>query len=1424
MRVGVLFYLSHIGSMRQLVLSLIVLFSVFATQFSSAQDDQDDEFRPGLIAHYTDAEGREVVRLDRQIAFAWDDGAPDRRLSNRGFNASWRGFLMSQGRGEYQLHAYLQGEVQIKLRRQVVLDGKTEHPAWLHGKPVDLPFDWHPFEVSFRKNGVARLSLFWSGPQFQLEPIPVDRLFHDPADTPDSSFERGELLTRALRCAACHEIPGHGAPLPAPDLTNLAGNVRTDWLIDWLTDAGDEPRPGEVVRRMPRFGFSRADATSLAAFLLPPQELPTTAKQKPDKADRAQGETLFLTLGCLACHQANGLDASGLFGGGDLSNIARKRPAEFFTKWLANPAQFNKNHRMPVFDLSDEERENLAAYLATQSGDSDAPDETPGAPVDPTLRQHGQTLFVQYRCAACHAPTIEHDDSHLVVAAKLSNDNDWSHACTGTRDLSRKQPGYALSAADRTAIQSYVSAVSRVAGAADEQPDGKWLLVENNCLACHLRDEAPGLAPKLSAVAQAHESLAALVPAMTPPPLTSVGDKLYDDALVAAIRRSANVHRPWLTVRMPRFPFTDSESRALVDYFVAADRIPDLPSPSESIPSGEVLRIAGARLVTSDGFGCTSCHQIGHVIPPDAPLNARGPDLSQLGERIRQPWFDRWVRNPARIVPRMEMPSVQVAVRGVLDENLDDQLASVWHVLNVPGFEPPQPNPLRVVRQSGNPHHPQSAAVLTDVLTVDNRTLIKPLIIGLNNRHSMLFDLATNRLAGWWIGDVARQRTEGKSWYWEQGGVDLLPTEFTGSDISLLDGDGVHEPRIIGQFTTELDAWRHVAGGVAFDHRLHFAVNAASQQPTLVLHVTQTVNEIVADPEEQRPVSGVERRIEIRGVPSELSVRLRVGDGKRPSASLSADHHSLSFGSAGTTSIRLTEPRDAQIDDDGFVTVRPGDTANDSVTIVLQYLTTLPVDQFVLDEPDAEPLAPQSLDVLPGFETVRLPLADEWMPTGLAWRPDGTLVVSSLKGRIWLARDTDGDGLEDRAQPFSDELAAPYGVATNGDAIDVINKYALLRLHDDDHDGRAERTQLLASGWGHTADYHDWAIGLPRDAQGNYYVGLPCQQDERSLAAANWRGQVVKLVPRNPTADDPRTFSIQPISAGHRFPMGLARDLDGELFVTDNQGNYNPFNELNHVIPGARYGFINALERRPGFNPPLTPPAIDIPHPWTRSVNGICFLDTPVKVETEVGRKLFGPFEGHLIGCEYDTRRLIRMSLQRVGDTYQGAAYPFTFDQPRSGPPLLGPLVCAIAPDGDLYVGGIRDSGWGGANDIGELVRMRPIGETMPPGIAEVQAVTDGFIITFTQPVDRRAAAIAANYSLSSYTRVSTPAYGGADQNRRTEKIIVADVSPDGRRVTLRLGELRAGFVYELQVKNLLPDDRQFFPAEAYYTLRTIPR
>jgi glucose/arabinose dehydrogenase len=969
---------------------------------------------------------------------------------------------------------------------------------------------------------------------------------------------------------------------------------------------------------------------------------------------------------------------------------------------------------------------------------------------------------------------------------QLTDQSNWDNSCLGAPLPIRGRPGFRLKQQDRHALQTYFSTL-----AARDKNLGRprfasftsmeHQLRELNCRACHSRDdwaersagEPEPLAAILRSLAEEEEELAPLIPAMSPPSLNSVGDKLQDEALRDAILRKGTEHRNYLKVMMPKFPLTRERAELLANHFIYHDRVPTAKAKEEPSKADDLILAAGGKLASTEGFGCVSCHQIGKWKPDKAPLNARGPELLMPGKRLRREWFERWVKNPARIVPRMEMPSLQLPVRGVLGNKLDDQIDALWTALNTPGFSPPLPNAVRIVRKTGVKSDNERATVLTDVLEADGKVYIKPFVIALPNRHNLLFDCETGKLVRWWTGDAASQKTRGKSWYWEVIGENKIPDDRkSGIETRAAGGDWL-PPVKIGQFVVELDSWQPFReGGVELTYRLQFPQDKG---PPAELRVTDQILPLWPTPED--PKGGFSRTVLVKN-PKEARV----------------------------AAIRFSGIND-----------RFEGRNVDGAELYSFHRADPPVPESA-PWPTTTNVLAAPVYIAPGWSGTRLPFPEEIMPTALAWRPSGQMLFASLKGNVWQTKDANGDGVPEDATPFSDDLATPYGLAAGDTYVDVATKSAVLRLHGED---TCEQVETIASGWGHTADYHDWVIGLPRDKQGNCYLGIPCQQDKRSPEAAKLRGTVVKLVPRAATPDDPRKFQIEVLTRGHRFPMGLALSRKEALFVTDNQGNYNPFNELNHVRPGAHFGFVNALEKKED-RPVVTPPAIDIPHPWTRSVNGICFLDTPEPIAKERG-PVFGPFEGQLVGCEYDTRRLVRLSLQEVDGVYQGAAYPLSLpaDNPAEG--LLGPVVCAVSPRGELYVGNLRDSGWGGGNNVGDIVRVQFEPEKLPAGIAEVRAEKQGFRVTFTKPIARDKAADIANYRLASYRRESTPAYGGSDQDRRDETLAGVTVAGDGLSVLLKLRELREGFVYEIFVKNLVPGNSLFFPAEAYFTLRKKP-
>ena len=1391
------------------------------TSYGEVTDDNIEESRlfPGLIATYYDAAGNQIQRIDTTIAHDWTTRLPDERLQSRPIQAIWKGYLFSQVPGEYQIHAYVSGDLSVRLNGRAIIEGRTESPKWLSSSTINLPFDWHHLDVHFEQRpSKALVKLFWSGPNFELEPVPRQFLFRDRGDLQDASFHRGKELVTALQCTACHKIGNSTPPMSAPSLDNLTTTTRFTWIVDWLADTSYPPTEQ---RRMPSFRLSRTEARSIASFLAASTKDSgdaATTQQQQDTGSNAAGEELVMTLGCMACHRLGEFGTAGLHSGGDLTRIADKRLPSFFRKLLEDPQSIRPDHGMPKFPMDDKERNHIAHYLSSLSGADSAAttDAHHDALNDPNRRTDGEQLFKSYRCASCHrfqrAPVTAREFS----GQTLNSRSDWEKSCISSSAKASQQPAFALNNVDRRAVERYVAAVGNQSAehvAALDDHDDESLIRRLNCLACHARDDHPGIVKTHENLVVAKPNLAPIQAALAPPSLNGVGDKLHDKALQHALTGVAPQRRPWLKVRMPEYDLSEKETKRLLAYFVTKDRIPDgpvTPRVPQHFPDDQLM---AARLVTSDGFGCTSCHGVGSLEPRNVPLNARSPNLTNVGQRIRYVWFHRWVRNPARMVPRMEMPSIQFPVRGVLGDDLERQLAAVWHALNDPRFQPPRGNPVRVARRSGPTGQHQRAVLITDVVrSQDERVYVKPVLIGLANRHNILVDLADFRLSEWWIGDAARQRTEGKSWYWEAGGDSLLPSGIGRGELDVLRGNRRLRPVAVGQFATELDRWQHIEAGIEFRSRVQLDDNSNLDS---TLNVTQRIT--LPRNDGGTVLSGFRRSIRIEGLKARDSLTL--GGFKSAKMKVDTAQRTVFFSRLGRPRIRLVEPPSAELTPEGGVEVTTN--SDEPILIVLDYLAELSVDEFPTQLPELPSPLPQQLEVVPGFRSTRLPISSDVMPIAMAWRPNGELVVASLKGRVWLMRDSNGDSLEDQRQLFSDELAAPYGLWADEDYVDVVNKYALLRLTDHDQDGRAEITETLASGWGHTADYHDWTVGLPRDEIGNYYVATACEQDDRPQPAGRLRGRVLRLVPRNPTRANPHRFAIEPVSRGHRFPMGIARNRHGELFVTDNQGNYNPFNELNHVVLQSHFGFINSLDRDENKPNAVSPPAINIPHPWTRSVNGICFLETPDALRQNEDA-IYGPLEGHLIGCEYDTRRLIRMSLQRVNGTYQGAVYPFSVEPPNNGLTFLGPIACSVSPSGAIYIGSIRDSGWGGANNVGELVRLDFQADQLPCGIAEVRATDGGFNIAFTRPVDPELASRISSYTVSTYRRISTPQYGGDDFDRRDVAVTSVEVAADAMNAQLKLRDFKEHHVYEIHMKNVAPQGATFFPAEAYFTLRRI--
>jgi len=1359
-----------------------------------AQFDEDDDLARGLLARYT-AGQRSIQRVDATVSHIWESAAPDPRLPSGPFEAVWDGTLLIRQQTHYQIHAYLQGEVDVEIDGQDVLSGKMSETGWISGPVVELDFGEKQLHVTFRKiEATASLRLFWSADSFQLEPLPTHLLFHEDSPEQLKLVARGQRAFEAQRCGCCHRRENQQLDTTAPALTHLRDAIDTDWLVEKIADPAHAAHS-----RMPTFGFSRDEARQVAAFLIRQSQRPeTSAIPKSEKLDedRRAGELLVRSTGCLACHRVGEHGRTGPFSGGDLSNVGHKRSPDWLFTWLAKPDRLNRDHRMPVFSLSAKERRQIARYLSSlvvkkedrANADAiDLDDERPAA--------EGQRLVEAARCSACHR--IDGIAEQFVPMPDLSKPiGDWSQSCLAenpNRDSWR--PAYGD--VDRESIRAYVEAHVGPLSKQSRFDQGALLLERRNCVACHQRDQTGGIAEIAGSMARIDEELRGQSEALIPPALTAVGDKLHDAYLAEAIRgKQKNRRLPWLRVRMPQFSHTNDEQAALVAHLIGHDRIPEnAPAAhangSESESDESQALVIGHTLVGAKGFSCIACHEIGDYKPRNVAPGTHGSDLLMLGRHMRREFYMRWTRSPLRIVPGMEMPSYERPVPGVLNDDVDAQLAATWQALNDPRFTAPT-NPGSVEQYwSVAPNQP--ARVIRDVFTnsKDNGGgyVARGIACGLHNGHNVLFDLDNFSIRQWRFGDLAQQRTQGKSWYWDMSGVPVVSGFDANCDLALQPKGEPDAPPIYPR--VEHGRLGRVHGYAAYGLGIELAYELAFEVDGQRVKVQVNEKLLPSPLEHNSGRTGWDRRIVASAIPQGHDLLL-----SRPSWNSELGQPAVEpLGDVGQPA--GTAPAE-------FLRWSPVAGAN-SVALELRYSSALESPAVELKPKNVLKAAAEAVTSVPGFDGVRLLLDRSIMPTAITWTADGALAFTSLKGHVYLARDSDGDGLEDELSVFEEGLAAPYGIIADGDDLIVSHKPELLRLRDSDGDGRADVREIVASGWGYTENYHDWTCGIVRDSAGYLYIGLGSDyaQQKRPRDQARWRGKILQIDPRG---------RIAPVAHALRYPTGLAIDAQDRIFISDNQGVQNTFNEINHFVVGQHYGVPSRYEEEP--DAAAATPAIQVPHPWSRSVNGLFFINDTVPA---------ADFVGHGIGCEYDSRFLVRFTTQQVGATLQGAVYYFSRPDAGTGSDnFLGPLCGAAGPDGSLYVGSIHDSGWLGGQNTGEIVRLRP-SDTKPNGIRELRASTDalGFEIEFFDPVDRRAAANPESYSISGYTRVWKGSYATPDSGRHSVSIESIEVSADGRTVRLRVDRLQQGHVYEVSSGRIGTDsETPLWPATGHYTLK----
>jgi glucose/arabinose dehydrogenase len=441
---------------------------------------------------------------------------------------------------------------------------------------------------------------------------------------------------------------------------------------------------------------------------------------------------------------------------------------------------------------------------------------------------------------------------------------------------------------------------------------------------------------------------------------------------------------------------------------------------------------------------------------------------------------------------------------------------------------------------------------------------------------------------------------------------------------------------------------------------------------------------------------------------------------------------------------------------------------------------------------------------------------------GLACIPDGRLAVATRRGEVWIAENpyaADGRGVKWRL--FANALHEPLGLAFHDGALFTGQRSEITRLRDTDGDGIADEYRCVAKGWGVTGAYHEYTYGPKFDPKGDMWVTLNCTMGDVVVPDRDWRGYGLCITPDG---------KWKPVSGGMRSPCGIGINADGDVFYTDQQGHWNSACGVHHIRQGAFHGhtasFASAKLPDAPFKEPTElvenvpvaeaarrmpiykPAAVWLPY------RKMGMSATDLVLDNTGGK--FGPFTGQFFVGELTQAWVNRVFLEKVGGEYQGACFPF-MDGFQSGV-----LRLEFGEDGSLFVGE-TSRGWSSVG-IKPYGVERVLWNGRPPfSMRTMEARPKGFRCTFTKPVspDRVKQAV---WKMRSYTYEYHAEYGGPDIDVKEPGVRISSVSDDGLTVELEVGELREGYIHELQVTGLRSkDDDQLAPDIAHYTLNKIP-
>ena len=467
---------------------------------------------------------------------------------------------------------------------------------------------------------------------------------------------------------------------------------------------------------------------------------------------------------------------------------------------------------------------------------------------------------------------------------------------------------------------------------------------------------------------------------------------------------------------------------------------------------------------------------------------------------------------------------------------------------------------------------------------------------------------------------------------------------------------------------------------------------------------------------------------------------------------------------------------------------------------------------------------------------------------GVTMMPNGSMALATRRGDIWIIENPSSRSPYFRK--FASGLHEVLGLLYKDGSFYCAQRGELTKLTDKNGDGKADSYETIHA-WEISGHYHEYSFGPKLAPDGGFFVsGNVAFGDEewwRGEARAKTRGSVFKIY------EDGR---YQAWAAGMRSPAGLGM-IDGELFYTDNQGDWMGSGGMWHLKQGAFTGHPASLKWLKENNSPvkitedqfyaerdnrkvrgtngqyIKPenvidekfkmlfelkekyPMVQTPVVWLP--HGILGISNSEIIRDET-KGDFGPFAGQIFIGDQGQSKIMRVFMEKVNGEFQGATWDF-----RSGF-QSGVMRMVFSPDGSMFVGE-TNRGWGSAGDANQGLQRLVWNGKIPFEMLNCKAMPDGFEINFTMPVDRKSAEDLSSLTATSFLYKHQPVYGSPPVNKEDLKIKGVKLSADGKSLRIVLDGLRPYYIHELNLAGIRSAANSFslIHPTVYYTLNAIP-